>query len=125
VAGMSCVLLDHVQEHGADSRGTTVRPGDRCRSLQSTLRDDLGHDLARALDSVSPHRVHIVHGIQRPGTPFPVRVRVKVHGVPRGSVLLAGELDRQPVRLHQGHVLDQATKGHGAGRRGRAQTLLV
>jgi len=80
---------------------------------------------ARPLDRIAPQPVDVVGSVQRAGAPFPVRIGVEVHAVPRRPVILAGELHGQPVRLGQGHMLDEAADRHGAGRGGRAQTCFV
>src|SRR6476469_8697914 len=101
VSRVTRVLLDHVQEHGADCRSATVRPGEGCRSVKAALLDDLGQELTRTFDGLTPNRIDLVRRVQCAGAPFPVRIGVEIHGVPRRSVLLAGELNSQPVRLDQ------------------------
>ncbi len=82
--GMSCVsgvLLDHVQDHGADRGRATVWPGEGGRTVKSAHHDDLGHDLAGTCDSFLPHSIGFLGGIEGTCAPFPVRVGLEVHGV--------------------------------------------
>jgi hypothetical protein len=125
VGGRPGVLLDHVQEHLADRRSASVRPGERRRAVEPALGDDLGDNRARALHGRTPEHVQVLGLIECAGTPLPVRVGLEVDRIPRRAVLLTGELDHEPVSLDQRHVFDQPAEGHLAGGGGRAEAQLA
>ena len=116
MAHVSRVLLDQIDQHPPQVGCLAAGVADaRGQVIHATVGQRIAERGARAGHGAAPERHELLGGVLGGRSPFPVRVGVPVHRVPRGSDLPPEQPAAGVVVLDEGQVLEQPSQGDRRG----------